>query len=139
MKTYSNYIYKSIKLISLFLVMLIAWSCGGGQQQERDKKLKEVKETTNTQLENLMADIDKRIQYLDEQIEEASGELEENLKEVREELKNQKKMIANEVESVKKATFEGWNEALSHATQKYQEARSKTNEVSKKVREWLEE
>lgn len=139
MKTYSNYIYRTIRFISLFLVMGIAWSCGGGQKQEQERKLNEVKETTSMQLELLMNDIDKRIGYLDEQIEEATGELKENLKEVRKQLKDQKQMIANEIESVKKATLEGWNNALASATKHYQEARLQTNELSKKVREWLEE
>lgn len=125
-------------LMTLLLMFLFS-ACGDSGQQQAKEKLKEVKETTTLQLQELKKDIDQRIEYIDEQIEEASGELEENLKEVRSELKKQQEVIEKEMENVKNASVETWDSVLNNVRTNYQSARTKMNEASKTVREWLED
>ncbi len=140
MKTSFKSIKKSTPLIITMVVLFLMASCGGGSHQKAQKeRLKEVKENTSQQLQTLKMDIEQRIDYIDEQIEEASGELEEKLKEVRAELKKQRDIIEKDIEGVKAATLESWDQVLTNVTRHYQEVRSKTNEVSKKVREMLDD
>jgi peptidoglycan hydrolase CwlO-like protein len=123
-----------------FLIMFFVSACGGGNQQKaQNEKLNDVKETTRLQLQQLEKDIEERIDYVDEQIEEASGELEQNLREVRDELKTQQEVVEKEMENVKNATIETWDNVLNNVKTNYQDARTKMNEASKKVREWLED
>lgn len=127
-------------LASFVMLLFFMAACGGGGQQKAQKeRLNEVKESTSQQLQKLKMDIDERIEYIDEQIENASGELEEQLKEVREELKKQKDILEKEMEEVRAASIETWDQVLSSVTKHYQEVRGKTNEVSKKVREMLDD
>ncbi len=135
---FSSHTSSTVFLITL-LVMFLVSACADSGQQQAKEKLKEVKETTTLQLQQLKKDIEQRIEYIDEQIEEASGELEENLKEVRSELKKQQEVIEKEMESVKNATIETWDSVLSNVRTNYQTARTKMNEASKNVREWLED
>ncbi|MDR4988425.1 MAG: hypothetical protein RG741_06280 [Bacteroidales bacterium] len=130
--------YPLLNMVIMMMVVLFLWSCGDGQKQAQQAKLKEVQESTCMQLNDLKKDIEKRIAYLDTQIETAKGELQENLKEVRAELKMQQEIIEKEMELVRASSLETWDSVLSDVRKKYQDARTKTNEVSKKVREWLE-
>ncbi len=139
MKTLFNAHRNSTVFLMTLLVMFLVGACADGGQQQAKEKLKEVKETTTLQLQDLKKDIEQRIEYVDEQIEEASGELEENLKEVRAELKQQQEVVEKEMESVKNATVETWDSVLRNVQGNYKSARTKMNEASKKVREWLED
>ncbi len=140
MKSLFNSHPKSTVFLFAAFIALLVMACGGGNQQKAQKeKLRDVKETTNMQLQELKKDIEQRIEYVDEQIEVASGELEENLKEVRSELKQQQELIEKEMENVKNATIETWDGVLSNLRTNYQSARTKMNEASKNVREWLED
>ncbi len=125
-------------MVIMMMVVLFLWSCGDGQKQAQQAKLKEVQEKTCMQLNELKKDIEKRIAYLDEQIESAKGELQENLKEVRAELKKQEEILEKEMELVRASSVETWDNVLADVKKKYQDVRTKTNEVSKKVRDWLD-
>ncbi len=139
MKPISRFHHKMLSLPAIFLVILFLWSCGGGPQQAQKRQLEEVKDNTELQLRQLRNDIAERIDYLDEQIDEATGETEEELKEARAVLKEQKELIDQCIVNVREATLEKWESVRGDTQKSYQDARSKMNEVSKNVREILDQ
>lgn len=128
-----------IGLTGITLLALFMWSCGGGQDRASKQKLEETKQQTIQNLNKIKGDIDQRIKYVDEEIEEASDELKEKLKEARAELKVQKDLLTKELEHVKGATLDTWNDVVAKASESLSQARKKTNEVSKNVRNWLDD
>ncbi len=139
MKAFLKSLVSVLPIAGIIILTLGFWSCGGGgQNQAQKEKLKEVKQTTSYQIEDVIMDVEKRIRYVDGEIEKASGELKEQLEEAREELKKQKEHLNQAMKTVKDATYEGWSDALREAGAIIADARKKTNEVSLKVRNLLE-
>jgi cell shape-determining protein MreC len=130
-------ISKKLAWVMIICIPLMLWSCESSQTGSNNKKLEEAKQTTIQNLNKIKNDIQERISYLDEQVKEANGELQENLTEARTELINQRDILAVELENVQKASIETWNEVVSKASASLGQARSKTNEVSRKVRAWM--
>jgi hypothetical protein len=124
----------------IILAALFLMSCGGGgQDRVRHQQLDELKEKTTADLNSIINDIDDRIEFLDEEISEASGSLEAELEDARGELNDQKKLLETEIERIENATLENWNEVIEHTSEVTVNARNKTNEVSREVREMLED
>lgn len=140
MKTIFMSIKSMLPIAGILFMALGLWSCGGGnQKQAQDQKLKEVKETSALQVEDVIRDVEQRIRFLDGEIEKASGELEQQLEEARGILKEQKESLNQATKSIKDATYEGWSDVLQQVGATLADARKKTNEVSLKVRNLLDE
>ncbi len=120
--------------------MILLWSCGGGaQQQVQEEKLAEAQESVTADVQEMKRDINERVAYLDEEIEASSGELQEKLQAFRAELEEQQEILDGEIERVENASLETWESVLDQVTAAVIKAREKTNEVSREVREMLDE
>lgn len=140
MKNYLKITAASYPLIVVIFFATLMWSCGGGGQNKvQREQLNEAKQQTLQNINKYKNEIEERINYVNGQIDEASGELEENLKEAREELKAQQELLTAELKNVEDASIETWNDVVAKASESLGKARSKMNEVSKNVREWLED
>ncbi|TVQ17200.1 MAG: hypothetical protein EA361_02875 [Bacteroidetes bacterium] len=138
MKKLGEFLRNGYPMMTLLLVSVFLISCGGGQDREAKKKLDETKEQTVLNINRIKIDIEERIAYVNEEMEEATGETREKLKEARENLKAQKELLEVELEKVKAASIDTWNETVASASQSITDARRKTNEISKNVREMLD-
>lgn len=132
------------KLSNLYVYVVIAmlgmlvWSCGGGPGAADKQKLEETKQETVQNINKIKTDIQQRIDYVESELEEATGEVRDELMKAKTELENQRDVLAAELEEIKGASLETWNEVIAQTSKKLGEARKKTNEVSKKVREMLD-
>lgn len=126
----------------LLLIMMFFVSCGDGERQARrmqEEQLKEAKKDTEVSIKQIRNDIEERIKYVDEEIEKASGELKEELEKARSELKEQKSKLNEELIKVRQASLETWSDVLAHAREIVRKTQEKRNEISKKVRELLDD
>lgn len=124
------------------LVMILAAffiiSCGGGQDRVQHQQLNELKGTTTENLNSIIDEIDERIEYLDEEISNASGNRKAELEDARNDLNNQKKLLEEEIENIEVATLENWNDVIENTSEVTVSVRARTNEISREVREMLE-
>jgi hypothetical protein len=124
-----------ILMLSTFLIV----SCGGGgQDRVRHQQLEDLKQETTTDLNSIILDIEERIRYLDEQIAETSGNHTSELEDARNELNNQKKLLEAELNNINDATLSNWNDVIEVTSEVTVNARARTNEISRDVREILE-
>ncbi len=134
------YLKKTGKLtLGIMLMLFLFWGCGGGQNRAAKEQLENAKSQTTQNINKYKNEIQERINYVDEEIDNASGELKENLQESRKELKAQKERLEKELENVKNASVDTWNDVVANASESLGKARTKMNEVSKNVREWLDD
>lgn len=135
---------KLIRITQLMMMLAFIFSvslvgCEGGQKKEAQRKLEETKTQTVENIGKIKADIESRIEYLDEELDSAAGQVKEDLEAARAELSKQRDLLASQIDDLKEASLENWNEAVKKASEATTKAREKTNEVSKKVREMLDE
>ncbi len=127
-------------MIVMIFVTALFWSCGGGGQNKAQREqLQEAKNQTIQNINRYKNEIEERIDYVDGQIEEATGELKNELEDARATLKEQQKILVTELKNVEDASLETWNDIVAGASESLGKARSKMNEVSKNVRELLED
>jgi DNA repair exonuclease SbcCD ATPase subunit len=140
MKTYSGKTGASYLMIALFLSAILIYSCGGGggQTNTNKRQLEEAKQKTVQNINKLKNDIQDRIAYVDGEIEQATGEIKDNLQEARAELEEQRNVLNEELKKIQDATIDTWNDVVAKSTGTLAQVKSKTNEVSKKVRGWLD-
>jgi uncharacterized protein HemX len=123
----------------IIMFSLILGACGGGADKVRQEQLNERKESTAGNLNDILHDIEERIEIAEYQMEKAEGELQEELEELNSALKEQKENIENELKLVNEATIETWNDVIDNTSETIREVRSKTNEITKKLRDLMEE
>jgi hypothetical protein len=125
--------------IMILLASFLIVSCGGGgQDRVRHQQLEELREETLTDLNSIIFDIEERVKYVDEQLPETSGEVTSELEDAREELIQQKELVEAEVIKVENATLNNWNDVIEGTSEVAVHARTRTNEISRDVRESLE-
>ena len=139
MKNYSEILRKSYSIVTIMAMTLLLWSCGGGQSSSNKKQLEEAKQQTVQNINRIKNDIEERISYVDSEIETASGEIKENLQTARAQLSEQKDLLNAELTNVQEASIETWNDVVAEASSAISQARSNTLEVSKKVRNLLDD
>ena len=140
MKTYSGKTSASYLMVALFLSTILLFSCGGGggQTSANKRQLEDAKQKTVQNINKLKNDIQDRIVYVDGEIEQATGEIKENLQEARAELEEQRNVLNEELKKIQDATIDTWNDVVAKSTATLGQVKSKTNEVSRKVRGWLD-
>lgn len=131
---------KGYPMITIMLVTLFLVSCGGGgQKRQANEQLEETKEQTILNINKIKVDIEERIAYVNGELENATGETREELMNAKERLSEQKEVLNAELEKVRNASLDSWNDVVASASEAIAEGRRKTNEISKKVREMLDE
>ncbi|MFO7978332.1 MAG: hypothetical protein R6U64_06695 [Bacteroidales bacterium] len=129
-----------LPLSMMAVIMIFFWSCGqAGQNKAREAQLEEVKQTVEQDLRTLQNDIQQRLDYLDEEIEQTSGETEESLRSARQDLQQQSDRLEEEMEAVKEASLDSWDEVVANVSRVATDVRTRTNEITKKVREVMDE
>ncbi len=129
------YVYPLIAFLTI-----VFWACGGGgQDRVQRQQLKETKQETVQNINRYKNDIQERIEYVQAELEEATGETREKLEAAKKDLQTQHDLLAAELAKVEAATLETWNNVIKGTSQVLSDTRKKTNEVSKKVREMLDE
>ena len=140
MKFHSGFKQRTVLFSVVFLLSLFIWACGGGsQQQVQERQLEEVKQDTELEIRQLLNDINERLEVIEDEMEEASGEIEEELEEAHQELLEQREIIEAEIEKVQNASLDTWEQVRISVSQKYNEARTTTNDVSRRVRDMLDQ
>jgi TolA-binding protein len=138
MKTYSGITSASYMMVAVFLITILLFSCGGGQTGANKKQLEDAKQKTIQNINKLKNDIQERITYVEGEIEQASGEIKENLQQAKTELEEQKEVLNEELKKIQNASIDTWNDVVAKSSATLSQTKSKTNEVSKKVRDWLD-
>jgi len=136
-----NIFKKSQNLLFALLAIILFFACNGERRAEqmREEQLENAKEQTELSINEVRNDVKDRIQYLEDEIEQASGELEEKLKQSRKDLKDKLKRLDEELKKVEEATYDEWDKVLARVNEVVTDTRKKSNEVSKNVRELLDE
>jgi DNA anti-recombination protein RmuC len=129
---------KQVRLIFLMMMVLMAACSANDTSAEDQQRLEESKNTTAQALVKMKVDIENRIAYIDQELQTARGRIRVRLTEARAELDTQKVNLENEIRNVNQATLETWNEVVDDASESLARAKSKTNEVSRKVRAMLD-
>jgi chromosome segregation ATPase len=140
MKTYLGKINASYMTVALFLITILFFSCGGGggQTSANKRQLEDAKQKTIQNINKLKNDIQDRITYVEGEIEQATGEIKENLQTAKSELEEQRNVLNEELKKVQDASIDTWNDVVARSSATLGQVKSKTNEVSKKVRDWLD-
>ena len=123
----------------IIMFSLILGACGGGADRVRQEQLNERKESTAGNLNDILHDIEERIEIAEYQMEEAEGELQEELEELNSALKEQKENIEKELELINEATLETWNDVIDNTSKTIREVRTETNEITRKLLDLMEE
>lgn len=128
----------SFAAILIMLVFVLGACGGGGADRVRQEQLNEVKESALDNLNDMLYDLEQRVEFLGEHIEEAEGEAKAELEEAREQIKEQKGVIEKEIAKIDEATLETWNEVIENTSQVIQQVRTETNEIINNIREHVE-
>lgn len=144
MKTYfkteqeKKYYMNLRPVIIVFLLSAVMLSaCGSNHEKARQEELKQVRQSVEEDLGEIKKEIDQRMTLLTEEIDQTGDEMKTKLQDARSELREQRDLLEIEIEKVEKATLENWDIVISSVSEKVQKIQSKTNEVSRNVREWL--
>jgi cell division protein FtsB len=124
------------------LITILSWSCRGGSggagEKLRYEQLNEVRENVLSEISSLNAEISHRIKYLKEEEGKAGDELRNQLRAYREELERQKELLENETRNIKGATHTDWNDVVENTSSTINLVSQKVSEISREVRELLE-
>ncbi len=134
-----NPVIKIMSMLVMFALLLASCGGGGSADRVRQEQLNEIKESTSESLHDLLHDIEERIEIIEEQMEHADGELEAQLEESRDAVKEQKEIIENEMAKIDEATLDTWNDVIESSSATIAQVRSEINEISRKVRDLIEE
>ncbi len=128
----------SFAAILIMLVSVLGACGGGGADRVRQEQLNEVKESALENLNEMLHDLEQRVEFLEEHIEEAEGEAKAELEEARELLEEQKEELEGEIAKIDEATLDTWNEVIENTSQVIQQVRTETNEIINIIREHIE-
>ena len=129
------YVYPLIAFLAI-----VFWACGGGgQNRVQRQQLEETKQETVQNINRYKNDIKERIEYVESELEEATGEAREKLMDAKNDLQAQHDLLEAELAKVESATLETWNNVIKGTSQVLSDSRKKTNEISRKVRDMLDE
>ncbi len=129
-----------VSIAALIIMMaVVLGACGGGSADRvRQEQLNEVKESTVENLNDILYDLEERIEFLEGHIKEAEGDAKAEFEEANETLEEQKKRIEQKLVHIDEATLDTWNDVIDKTSVVIQEVRSATNEAIRDIRELVE-